>query len=226
MKKMILGLAMVATLSLMGCGAQNGGTTTTKATDEATVDAKDAVAAKENSVMVGTEEVEFLTGIYKAKITIKDYGTITFEMDADKAPNTVTNFVTLVNRHFYDGLTFHRIIDGFMMQGGDPLGNGYGDAGYTIRGEFLDNGVTGNDQSHVRGAVSMARGQDFDSASSQFFIVQQDSEFLDKQYACFGYVTEGMEIVDQICQEAKVEDNNGTVSQENQPVIESIEIIE
>lgn len=170
------------------------------------------------------ESMELLTGVYTAELVIKDHGTIRFEMDADKAPITVTNFVTLAKAGFYDGLTFHRIIEGFMMQGGDPAGNGTGGSDTTIRGEFQDNGVK-NDQSHTRGAVSMARARDFNSASSQFFICHQDSDFLDKQYACFGYVTEGMEVVDEICENTPVEnDGNGTVKAENQPVIESITI--
>ena len=162
-----------------------------------------------------------MSGVYIATLTMKDYGVITFEMDADKAPITVTNFVQLAEDHFYDGLTLHRIIDGFMMQGGDPQGNGTGGSERKIKGEFSDNGVA-NDQSHTRGAVSMARAQDYDSASSQFFIVHEDSTYLDGQYACFGYVTSGMDVVDQICESVKVEDGNGTVAKENQPVIESI----
>lgn len=166
-----------------------------------------------------------LSGVYTAEIKIKDYGTVIFSMDADKAPATVTNFVTLAKAGFYDGLTFHRIIDGFMIQGGDPLGNGTGGSEQKIKGEFSANGIK-NDQSHTRGAVSMARSSAMDSASSQFFIVQKDSKYLDGQYACFGYVTEGMDAVDAICKNTPVTDNNGTVKPENQPVIESIRITE
>lgn len=168
---------------------------------------------------------EYLTGTYTAEIKIKDYGSITFDMDADKAPITVTNFVTLAKDGFYDGLTFHRIIDGFMIQGGDPLGNGTGGSSKTIKGEFAANNVE-NDQSHTRGAVSMARSNDPNSASSQFFIVHEDSDFLDGNYAVFGYVTEGIEIVDEICKNTPVTDNNGTVKKDDQPVIESITIKE
>ena len=153
----------------------------------------------------------------------KDYGTIKVELDADIAPITVTNFVNLAKGGFYDGLTFHRIIDGFMIQGGDPLGNGTGGADENIKGEFAQNGVE-NSISHVRGTISMARSQEYDSASSQFFIVQSDSTYLDGQYAGFGTVTEGMEIVDKICQDIPVQDNNGTVSPDDQPVIESITV--
>ena len=166
---------------------------------------------------------KMLSGKINAEINIKDYGVIKLELDADSAPITVTNFVNLVNDKFYDGLTFHRIIDGFMIQGGDPLGNGTGGSKKTIKGEFKNNGVE-NNISHTRGTISMARSQANDSASSQFFIVQSDSTFLDGSYAGFGHVTSGMEIVDKICKDTKIEDDNGTVKKENQPVIESIKI--
>lgn len=160
----------------------------------------------------------------KIEITIKDYGTIKAELDSKQAPITVENFISLAEDGFYDGLTFHRIIDGFMMQGGDPLGNGTGGSDKTIKGEFSQNGIE-NNISHKRGILSMARSQDPDSASSQFFIVHEDSTFLDGQYAAFGHVTEGMDIVDKICTETEVTDNNGTVLPENQPIIESIKVI-
>ena len=165
------------------------------------------------------------SGKHKIEITVKDYGTIEAELDGDTAPITVANFLKLAEEGFYDGLTFHRIIDGFMIQGGDPKGNGTGGSDETIKGEFSQNGVE-NDISHVRGTISMARSQSMDSASSQFFIVQTDSTYLDGQYAGFGTVTKGMDIVDEICKDVPVEDNNGTVKSENQPVIESIKVIE
>ena len=158
---------------------------------------------------------------YYADITVEDYGTITVALDAEAAPLTVQNFVELARSGFYDGLTFHRIMDGFMMQGGDPTGTGSGGADYNIPGEFSANGWD-NPLSHTRGAISMARATDYDSASSQFFIVQSDSTSLDGNYACFGYVTEGMEYVDAICADAEPTDNNGTIPPENQPVIRSI----
>ena len=147
------------------------------------------------------------------------------ELDADTAPITVENFMTLAEEGFYDGLTFHRIIDGFMIQGGDPNGNGTGGSDTKIKGEFEGNGVK-NDISHVRGTISMARSNANDSASSQFFIVQSDSQYLDGEYAGFGTVTEGMEIVDQICKDTPVQDSNGTVAAEDQPVIESVKVID
>ncbi len=170
-------------------------------------------------------DADLLSGLHYAEIEVEDYGTISLELDADTAPITVTNFVNLAKDGFYDGLTFHRIIDGFMIQGGDPLGNGTGGSDETIKGEFSDNGVE-NDISHVRGTISMARSSDPDSASSQFFIVHQDSTYLDGQYAAFGHVTDGMDVVDAICVDTPVQDNNGTVAADNQPVITSITISE
>ena len=160
-----------------------------------------------------------------ASIEVEGYGTITVALDAEAAPKTVENFVELANSGFYDGLTFHRIIEGFMMQGGDPNGDGTGGSEQTIVGEFSDNGHK-NNLSHTRGAISMARSNDYNSASSQFFIVQEDSTYLDGQYAAFGYVTDGMDIVDQICEDAKPTDSNGSIEPENQPVIVSITILE
>ena len=160
----------------------------------------------------------------KVQITVKEYGTIEVALDEEAAPLTVENFLKLTEEGFYDGLTFHRIMDGFMVQGGDPKGNGTGGSDETIKGEFSENGVE-NPLSHTRGAISMARSQDYDSASSQFFIVQEDSTYLDGQYAAFGYVTEGMDVVDKICEDVSVEDQNGTVLPENQPVIESIKVV-
>lgn len=157
----------------------------------------------------------------KIQIIVKNYGSIEIELDSTQAPITVENFLSLVDNHFYDGLTFHRIIDGFMIQGGDPLGNGTGGSPNKIKGEFSANGVN-NSISHVRGVISMARSQMMDSASSQFFIVHKDSTFLDGQYAGFGHVTSGMEVVDAICKNTKVIDDNGTVTKENQPIIEKI----
>ena len=162
---------------------------------------------------------------YLIRIDIKDYGTIKVDLDHTAAPITVENFVKLVNEGFYDGLTFHRIINGFMMQGGDPTGTGTGGSDKTIKGEFKNNGVD-NPLQHTRGAISMARSKNPDSASSQFFIVHQDAPHLDGDYACFGYVTEGIEVVDQICENTKVEDRNGMVAPANQPVIEKITLIE
>lgn len=162
---------------------------------------------------------------YIADIKIKDYGTITVALDATAAPKTVENFVKLVKSGFYDGLTFHRIMQGFMMQGGDPTATGSGGSGENIVGEFPANGYN-NTLSHTRGAISMARAEDYNSASSQFFIVQDDSTFLDGNYAAFGYVIEGLDVVDKVCDSAQPLDNNGTIAADAQPVITSITIRE
>ena len=198
-------LAALLVLSLAGCGKTSvvGITTTSK-----------APAANEESQGVGT---------HHAEIEIQDYGTITVELDGDAAPITVQNFMDLANAGFYDGLTFHRIISGFMMQGGDPNGNGTGGSENTIKGEFSANGVE-NPLSHTLGAISMARAQAPDSASSQFFICHADSTFLDGQYACFGYVTDGMDVVDAVCEAAQPTDDNGTIPADQQPVITAIRI--
>ncbi|MBQ8893463.1 MAG: peptidylprolyl isomerase [Clostridia bacterium] len=160
---------------------------------------------------------------YYADIVIKDQGTVTVKLDHKSAPVSASNFVELAESGFYDGLTFHRIIENFMMQGGDPAGDGFGGSGQNILGEFSDNGVE-NDLSHTRGAISMARSNDYNSASSQFFIVHEDSTHLDGSYAVFGYVTAGMEIVDAICETAQPTDGNGTIPAADQPVIETVNI--
>ena len=181
---------------------------------------------KGSEITVDTGTGTGRTVSYLADIAVKDYGTITVALDASAAPETVENFVSLAQSGFYNGLTFHRIMDGFMMQGGDPDGNGSGGSGKTITGEFSANGHE-NPISHVRGVISMARAQgDNNSASSQFFIVQRDSTFLDGQYAAFGHVTEGMDVVDKICADAQPIDNNGTIAPENQPVMTSLTIRE
>lgn len=177
-------------------------------------------------LLVGcSNKEEYLSGKINVEIEVQEYGTISLELDATTAPITVTNFVNLVQDNFYDGLTFHRIIEDFMIQGGDPEHNGTGGSDKTIKGEFSANGVD-NDISHVRGVISMARSNDYNSASSQFFIVQEDSKYLDGKYAAFGYVIDGMDIVDKIAKDAIVEDKNGTVSYENQPVIKNIRVVE
>jgi peptidyl-prolyl cis-trans isomerase B (cyclophilin B) len=164
-------------------------------------------------------------GIHHAEITIKDYGTVSVELDGDTAPITVQNFMDLANSGFYDGLTFHRIIDGFMIQGGDPNGDGTGGSGTNIVGEFEANGYS-NSIAHTKGVISMARAQDPNSASSQFFIMVEDAPHLDGMYAAFGHVTDGQDVVDKIAADAEPLDDNGTMAPENQPVIESVKIID
>ena len=135
-------------------------------------------------------------------ITMENGGVITLELYPDVAPNTVNNFISLINKGFYNGLIFHRVIPGFMIQGGDPEGRGFGGPGYSIPGEFLHNGFK-NELSHTRGVISMARSQHPDSAGSQFFIMHEDGDFLDGDYAAFGKVTSGMEVVDDIANQKR-----------------------
>lgn len=171
-----------------------------------------------------TEQVSenLLKGKHHAVIDVKDYGTIELELDADTAPITVTNFVELAKDGFYDGLTFHRNIEDFMIQGGDP--NGTGGSKHTIKGEFSANGVENNIK-HERGVISMARSQDYNSASSQFFIMYEKASHLDGQYAAFGKVTKGLDVLDKL-EKVKAIDNNGLVEASQQPVINSIKILD
>jgi peptidyl-prolyl cis-trans isomerase B (cyclophilin B) len=165
-----------------------------------------------------------LSGTWYADIAVKDHGTVTVKLECSVAPITCANFIRLAQSGFYDGLTFHRIIEGFMAQGGDPEGTGTGGSDERIFGEFAANGYN-NPLSHTRGAISMARGgYDYNSARSQFFIVHQDSIGLDGQYAVFGYVTQGMEHIDAICTAAQPVNGNGNIAPEDQPVIESITV--
>ncbi len=207
-------MALILIVGLTGCGGN-----ARKAEQSGKTDSTGS--GKQQESQTG----ETLTGKHHVEIQIKDYGTIKAELDADVAPVSVSNFVSLAKSGFYDGLTFHRIISGFMIQGGDPKGDGTGGSDKNIKGEFSANGVE-NSISHVRGTISMARDQEYDSASSQFFIMHQDSASLDGQYAAFGKVTEGMEIVDQICEKTPVVDGNGKVEADKQPKIETIKVID
>ena len=165
-----------------------------------------------------------LYGTHTAVMTIKDYGEVKLELYGDKAPVTVANFVNLIKMGFYNGLTFHRAIDGYMLQGGDPKGDGTGSRETKIYGEFKSNGWE-NDLSHKRGVLSMARARNKNSASCQFFIMVGDETRLDGDYAAFGKVIEGMEIIDSIMTDVKTDDPNGMLSKAKQPVIERIEMI-
>lgn len=161
----------------------------------------------------------------KVEMNITDYGKIVLELYRDNAPITVDNFVKLVNAKFYNGLTFHRIINNFMVQGGDPLKNGTGGSKNTIKGEFSSNGVN-NKISHKRGVISMARNQNMNSASSQFFIMHKDNTSLDGNYAAFGKVISGIEVVDKIEETlSSLGDENGLIPVDKQPVIEYIKVI-
>ena len=169
-KKLFLMMVLCMSIMLAGCAQPKTNRT-------------DAIALKNNPIVT---------------MNIKDYGTVTLELYPEKAPNTVNNFVTLANSGFYDGLTFHRIIEGFMIQGGDPEGTGAGGPGYSIPGEFGANGYKNNNLAHTKGVISMARSQSPDSAGSQFFIMSADSPHLDNKYAAFGQVTSGIEIIEAI----------------------------
>ncbi|MEE1014143.1 MAG: peptidylprolyl isomerase [Clostridia bacterium] len=183
---LILLSCVLAMSMLTGCGGKDAAEP--KETAKAT-----ATATKTPEAALSVDP----TVPQKVKVTMENGKTFVIETAPQYAPETVKNFLTLVESGFYDGLTFHRIIDGFMAQGGDPKGNGTGGSGKTIKGEFADNGFEQNTLSHTRGVVSMARSNQPDSASSQFFICYADVTYLDGQYAAFGKVIEGMETVDE-----------------------------
>ncbi|WP_333785550.1 peptidylprolyl isomerase [Parolsenella catena] len=204
----------VASLCLAGCGSGASGAASTS------VASASAVPSSSASSCVTSASGEYASGTHHATIEVEGYGAIKLELDADVAPVTVANFAKLAGEGFYDGLTFHRIIEGFLVQGGDPNGNGTGGSDEKIVGEFSDNGHP-NSISHVRGTISMARSQAYNSASSQFFIMQADTPSLDGQYAAFGHVTEGMDVVDAMCEAARPTDNNGTIAAVDQPRIAS-----
>ena len=207
----------VASLCLAGCGSGASGAASTSAASAS------AVPSSSASSCVTSASGEYASGTHHATIEVEGYGAIKLELDADVAPVTVANFAKLAGEGFYDGLTFHRIIEGFMVQGGDPNGNGTGGSDEKIVGEFSDNGHP-NSISHVRGTISMARSQAYNSASSQFFIMQADTPSLDGQYAAFGHVTEGMDVVDAMCEAARPTDNNGTIAAADQPRIASVKM--
>lgn len=200
--KKVLVLTLIFTIMLAGCSAKEEATTATSEID------------LENAVDASTVEK------MNATITIKGMGDIKAELYPSKAPQTVANFTTLAREGFYDGLIFHRVIEGFMIQGGDPDGTGTGGPGYAIKGEFAENGFE-NDIAHERGVLSMARkNKPMDSAGSQFFIMHQDAQHLDGLYAAFGKVTNGMDIVDKIA----MTPTNGSDKPLEDVVIEKITI--
>lgn len=232
MKKVKILKMMAALLSsammMTACGGEGSAPVAATGSDPEPAASETAAEpeATEAAATESTAEAEPAEGgLHHVTITVKDYGTIELELDAEAAPVTVQNFLDLAGQGFYDGLTFHRIISGFMIQGGDPLGNGTGGSDKEIVGEFSENGYE-NNISHKRGVISMARSMDPNSASSQFFIVHADADFLDGQYAGFGHVTSGMEVVDKICEDARPIDNNGTIPKDKQPVIESVKVID
>lgn len=179
-KLIILVLAVVMSVVMVGCGSSNVETNDNTTSDN------------------DTTKVERPENLPIVTIKVKDFGTIEAELYPDKAPNTVNNFIELANSGFYDGVIFHRVVKGFMNQGGDPEGTGMGGPGYTIKGEFPDNGYKRNDLKHTTGVLSMARAKDPDSAGSQFFIMAADSPNLDGQYAAFGKAINGLDVVEAI----------------------------
>lgn len=231
-KKGILSIMLAVLLcitSFAGCGskdnANDGTTEPSSASDSAGGDSRDNSAVYQQEPLKEFSEDELLSGKHHVEMDMGDLGVIKLELDADQAPISVTNFIELAKKGFYNGLTFHRIIAGSLIQGGDPNGDSSGDPGYRIKGEFLANGVE-NNISHVRGAISMARTQDYDGGGCQFFIMDSDCTQYDGKYAAFGNVTEGMDIVDKICNETQVDDWQGIVSAENQPVIKEIRVVD
>lgn len=206
----------VSVLAFAGCSSPGNENTTENESESYTKVQGEEIASTE-----ATGENERIEETVQAVITMESGGVIKLELYPDVAPITVENFVKLANEGFYDGLTFHRIISGFMIQGGDPNGNGTGGPGYSIKGEFSQNGVK-NDLKHTRGVISMARSQNPDSAGSQFFIMHEDAPHLDGSYAAFGKVVEGMDVVDKI---ASVETDYYDAPLEK-VVIESIKIAE
>lgn len=207
-KIMISALAIVMSVAMVGCGNSNVKTENNNSSDNSTT------------------QVERPENLPIATIKVKDFGTIEAELYPDKAPNTVNNFIELANSGFYDGLTFHRVVEGFMNQGGDPKGDGTGGPGYSIKGEFSGNGYKANDLKHTTGVLSMARAQNPDSAGSQFFIMAADAPSLDGQYAAFGKVINGLDVVEAI-NKAEVERNKATGEKStpvNTIVIEEIRV--
>ncbi len=193
MKKNILLLVLVLILALMvvGCGIKQP---TNDDVENASGDTQMGIQDEEEVTENKYDEVETNP---VATFEIENMGIIKMELYPQIAPETVENFISLVESGFYDGLTFHRTIPGFVIQGGDPSGDGTGGPDYTIIGEFANNGIE-NNLSHTRGIVSMARGQEYNSAGSQFFVIAEDSTYLDGDYAAFGKVVEGMDVVDSI----------------------------
>lgn len=229
----------LSVMALTACGGtetentdSNSGKTTTEASGESGSSSSSSSSSSTSSSSGSMSETlkefsseELLSGKHHVEMDIQDHGTVALELDADQAPVSVTNFIDLAKQGFYDGLTFHRIINSQFVQGGDPLGNGTGGPGYTIKGEFAANGVN-NTLSHTRGAISMARTSNYDGGGCQFFIMDSDYTAFDGQYACFGYVTDGMDYIDEICNLTEMQDANGTIAPEDQPVISAVRVID
>lgn len=194
MKKKIFLVLVITCVLLTGCGKKD-----TDKIEEDTLNINFDKSGNEATLDYDTDNP--VVALY-----IENYGAVVIELYPDVAPNTVNNFISLVKSGFYDDNTFHRLVKGFVLQGGDPTGTGMGNAGYNIKGEFSNNGVE-NSLSHQRGIVSMARGITNDSASSQFFILLGDASYLDGDYAAFGKVIDGMENVENIEKNEKINED-------------------
>lgn len=225
-RRSFLALAALATSSLaLGACSSDAGDENDSGSGSESSDETGADAGADTASEAASDD-PYATGTHHATIEVTDYGTISVALNANEAPITVANFAKLANEGFYDGLTFHRVVADFMIQGGDPNGDGTGGSGETIKGEFSANGVT-NNIAHVRGTISMARSSDYDSASSQFFIMQKAASSLDGEYAAFGNVTDGIEVVDAIVEAtASQGDSNGILPADVQPKIASITMVD
>lgn len=215
---LLVALLACMVVVLVGCGSATPG-----GSSEASGASASATSASSGIIESVADDDPYGTGVHHAAIEVEGYGTIEVALNANVAPITVSNFCRLANEGFYDGLTFHRVISGFMIQGGDPNGDGTGGSGQCILGEFSANNVK-NNLPHTRGTISMARSQTYNSASSQFFIMQKDTDSLNGKYAAFGNVTSGMDVVDAICENTPTTDSNGTVPKESQPKISKITV--
>ena len=218
---LFLSLALVLSGALVACGSEDA-----QHSEDVTEDATRNEVETALTEALGEEPADLWEGdMPRVKIEIADFGDVVVELNESAAPQTVENFLKLVNEGFYNGTGFHRIIDGFMIQGGDPEGTGMGGASENIQGEFANNGVE-NPIRHARGVISMARSGDPNSASSQFFIMHQDGFFLDGDYAAFGRVVEGMDVVDAIATGTPAEPGSGAVERENHPIMTSVTVVE
>ena len=225
MLKMILCLMMALMLCPFALAEEADLATQLTALETEIADTEAKLAELKTQYAQTLVQYKLSQGTVMVQMDIANYGVIYLELYPETAPITVANFVKLAKEGFYDGLTFHRIISGFMIQGGDPNGNGTGGSSERIKGEFSQNGVD-NPLKHERGVISMARSSQPDSASSQFFIMHEDAPHLDGAYAAFGRVISGIEVVDAICDATPVIDYNGTVAPGYSPVITSVKVIE
>ncbi len=227
----VAGIVVAAVLiTLFVIGATGGFKTDDKIEGSLTASTSQTTAndkKDENAVTENTKEENVMTENTKVLVEMENGGEFVIELYPEYAPQTVQNFVDLVSDGFYDGVGFHRIVEGFMAQGGDPEGTGMGGSGVQIPGEFASNGFEANTLSHTRGVISMARSQNPDSASSQFFICYDDASFLDGNYAAFGKVVEGMEVVDAFLDVERTYNMSGELASPVEPVtMKRVTIIE